>query len=103
MPNQGVNMTPLERQKVQQLQRQLVGEVQLADKLYAALVHGGFDHIWWAMQDYATARGKKGIQPPKHKSAKFKRAENEGKMQGWRIVNCEPFHPANQQDEDEQQ
>ena len=96
-------MTPLEHQKVQQLQRQLVGEVQLADKLYAALVHGGFDHIWWAMQDYATARGKKGIQPPKYKSAKFKRAENEGKMQGWRIVNCEPFHPANQQDEDEQQ
>ena len=78
---QGVDMTPKERQKVQQLQRQLVGEVQLADKLYAALVHGGFDHIWWAMQDYAEARGKKGIQPPKMKKAQFKRAANEEKLQ----------------------
>ena len=95
-------MTPKERQKVQQLQRQLVGEVQLADKLYTALVHGGFDHIWWAMQDYCAARGKKGIQPPKYKSAKIKRTENEGKMQGWRIVNCEPFHPSNNPDEEQQ-
>ncbi len=84
-------MTPKERQKVQQLQRQLVGEVQLADKLYAALVHGGFDHIWWAMQDYCAARGKKGIQPPKMKKAEFKRADNERKMEGWRMLNCEPF------------
>lgn len=92
-------MTPKERQKVQQLQRQLVGEVQLADKLYAALVHGGFDHIWWAMQDYCAARGKKGIQPPKMKKAEFKRADNERKMQGWRMLNCEPFRIEDAEDE----
>ena len=62
-------MTPKERQKLNELQRQLVGEMQLADKLYAALVHGGFDHIWWAMQDYAEARGIKGKQPQKMKPA----------------------------------
>ena len=92
-------MTPKERQKVRELQRQLVGEIQLADKLYAALVHGGFDHVWWAMQDYAEARGKKGIQPPKMKNAKFKRAANEEKLQGWRMLNCEPFRIKDVEDE----
>ena len=91
-------MTPKERQKVQQLQRQLVGEIQLADKLYAALVHGGFDHIWWAMQDYCAARGKKGIQPPKMKKAELKRADNEGKIRGWRMLNCEPFRIQDEED-----
>ena len=84
-------MTPKERQKVNEMRRQLVGEIQLADKLYAALVHGGFDHIWWAMQDYATARGLTGKQPPKMKARKFKQADNESKMQGWRMLNCESF------------
>jgi len=84
-------MTPKERQKVRELQRQLVGESQLADKLYSALVHGGFDHIWWAMSDYAEARGIKGKQPPKFKSAKRKQADNEAKIEGWRILNCESF------------
>ncbi len=84
-------MTPLERKKTQELQRWLIAETQLADQLYEALVQGGFDNIWWAMQDYATARGKKGKQPPKYKTKKFIRRQDEGKMQGWRIVNCEDF------------
>ncbi len=84
-------MTPLERKKTQELQRWLIAETQLADQLYEALVHGGFDNVWWAMQDYAAARGKKGKQPPKYKTKKFIRRQDEGKMQGWRIVNCEDF------------
>jgi len=97
-------MTPNERKKVQALQRQLVGEQQLADKLYSALVQGGFDNIWWAMQDYATARNRKGKQPPKFKSARFIRLDNEFKMEGWRTLNCEPFHPShgNQEEDDSQ-
>ncbi len=95
-------MTPNERTKLRELQRQLVGETQLADKLYSALVHGGFDHIWWAMQDYCQARGKKAKQPPKFKSAKFRRIENDLKLEGWRTINCEPFHPSHEKDEDEQ-
>ena len=92
-------MTPKERQKLNDLQRQLVGEMQLADKLYAALVHGGFDHIWWAMQDYAEARGIKGKQPQKTKPAKFRHRDNERKMQGWRMLNCEPFRIEDVEDE----
>ena len=84
-------MTPLERKKTQELQRRLIAETQLADQLYDALVQGGFDNIWWSMQDYATARGKKGIQPPQFKTKKFSRRMDERKMQGWRIVNCEDF------------
>ena len=44
-------MTPLERKKTQELQRRLIAEIQLADQLYDALVQGGFDNIWWSMQD----------------------------------------------------
>jgi hypothetical protein len=95
---QGVIMTPKERQKVQELQRQLVGEIQLADKLYAALVHGGFDHVWWAMQDYASARGIRGKQPPKTKKAHFKRIDNQQKIDGWRILNCEAFRIEEEED-----
>lgn len=84
-------MTPLERQKTQELQRRLIAEIQLADALYDALVQGGFDNIWWSMQDYAAARGKKGKQPPKYKTKKFIRRQDEGKMQGWRMLNCEDF------------
>jgi hypothetical protein len=85
-------MTPLERKKVNELQRQLVGEQQLADKLYAALVHGGFDNVWWALQDYHQARALVQFKAPTVKKAARRRADNEGKMQQWRIVNCEPFH-----------
>jgi hypothetical protein len=84
-------MTPLERKKVNELQRQLVGEQQLADKLYAALVHGGFDNVWWALQDYHEARARVQFKAPTVKKAARRRADNEMKMQGWRVVNCEPF------------
>lgn len=95
-------MTPLERKKTQELQRRLIGEIQLADQLYEALVQGGFDNTWWAMQDYATARGKKGIQPPKFKPRKFIRRQDEGKMQGWRMLNCEEFSVELPKEEDDQ-
>ena len=95
-------MTPLERTKTQQLQRRLIAETQLADALYDALVQGGFDNIWWSMQDYATARGKKGIKPPTFKTKKFIRKMNEGKMQGWRVVNCEDFAVEQPKEEDDQ-
>ena len=85
-------MTPLERKKVQELQRQLVGERQLADKLYAALVHGGFDNVWWALQDYHQARARTTFKAPTRKNMQRRKEENEFKMQQWRIVNCEPFH-----------
>lgn len=103
-------MTPRERAKLNAIQRQLVGETQLADKLYAALVQGGFDNMWWAMQDYCQARGRKGKQPPKFKNARIIRRDNEFKIEGWRTVNCEPFypkidpeHPSNHDEEDDSQ
>ena len=95
-------MTPLERKKTQELQRRLIAEIQLADQLYEALVQGGFDNIWWSMQDYAAARGKKGIQPPKFKSKKFIRRMDEGKMQGWRMLNCEDFTVEQPKEDDDQ-
>lgn len=95
-------MTPLERQKTQELQRRLIAETQLADALYDALVQGGFDNVWWAMQDYATARGKKGIKAPTFKSKKFSRRMDERKMQGWRMLNCEDFAIEPKKEEDDQ-
>ncbi|MGA1032396.1 MAG: hypothetical protein ACO3VO_08940 [Ilumatobacteraceae bacterium] len=96
-------MTPLERKKVQELQRQLVGEAQLADKLYAALVHGGFDNVWWALQDYHEARGRQEFKAPKTKKAARRKADNELKMQTWRVINCKPFYPPIEPNQDEQQ
>lgn len=96
-------MTPLERKKFDELRRQAIGEQQLADKLYAALVHGGFDNVWWALQDYHQARGRMAFKAPTSKKAAQRKEDKMRKIQTWRIINCEPFHPANQPDEDEQQ
>jgi hypothetical protein len=96
-------MTPLERQKDRELRRQLAGEMQLADKLYSALVHGGFDNVWWALQDYHAARGRQAFNAPKAKKAARRRADNEQKIQTWRIVNCEPFYPHIEPDQENPQ
>jgi hypothetical protein len=96
-------MTPLERKKVNELQRQLVGEQQLADKLYAALVHGGFDNVWWALQDYHQARGRVQFKAPTAKKAARRRADNQMKMQQWRVINCEPFYPNIEPDQENPQ
>jgi hypothetical protein len=50
------------------------------------------------MQDYASARGIRGKQPPKTKKAHFKRIDNQQKIDGWRILNCEAFRIEEEED-----
>ena len=96
-------MTPLERKKFDDLRRQAIGEAQLADKLYSALVHGGFDNVWWALQDYHQARGRVAFKAPTSKKAAQRRDEKMRKIQTWRLLNCEPFYPPIEPDKDNPQ
>jgi len=96
-------MTPLERKKFDDLRRQAIGEAQLADKLYAALVHGGFDNVWWALQDYHQARGRVAFKAPTTKKAAQRREDKQRKIQTWRLLNCEPFYPHIEPDKDNTQ
>jgi len=96
-------MTPLERKKFDDLRRQAIGEAQLADKLYAALVHGGFDNVWWALQDYHQARGRVAFKAPTTKKAAQRREDKQRKIQTWRLLNYEPFYPHIEPDKDNTQ
>ena len=96
-------MTPLERKKFDDLRRQAIGEAQLADKLYAALVHGGFDNVWWALQDYHQARGRVAFKAPTTKKAAQRKEDKQRRIQTWRLLNCEPFYPHIEPDKDNPQ
>lgn len=92
-------MTPKEKQLLESVMLECNNLRTCADLLAQALIHGGMDRQWEALQVFEAMRGKV-VSFPQQNADVFKHRDItyrfEGKRRGKKNgFNCEPFRPTN--------